>query len=107
MPQFGLLLILVLLPLQMLSGSSTPQATLFRGAGFDLVWPQFVALAVIGAALFGDALAPFRLTIGTMGDRVRRAAQDLDLPPARACRRRLGAKLGIRTVHTIATGWPN
>jgi hypothetical protein len=28
--------------------------------------PQFVALAVIGAALFGYALARFRLTIGTM-----------------------------------------
>ena len=28
--------------------------------------PQSVALAVIGAALFGYALARFRLTIGTM-----------------------------------------
>jgi ABC-2 type transport system permease protein len=69
MPQFGLLLILVLLPLQMLSGGATPresmpevvqnimlaaptthfvmlaQAILFRGAGFDIVWPQFVWLA--------------------------------------------------------------
>jgi ABC-2 type transport system permease protein len=90
MPQFGLLLILVLLPLQMLSGGATPresmpevvqnimlaaptthfvmlaQAILFRGAGFDIVWPQFVWLAVIGAALFAYTLARFRSTIGTM-----------------------------------------
>jgi ABC-2 type transport system permease protein len=90
MPQFGLLLILVLLPLQMLSGGVTPresmpevvqnimlaaptthfvtlgQAILFRGAGFDVVWPQFTALAVIGAALFAYTLARFRSTIGTM-----------------------------------------
>ena len=90
MPQFGLLLILVLLPLQMLSGGSTPresmpelvqnlmlaaptthfvmlgQAILFRGAGFDVVWPQFLALAVIGAVLFAYTLSRLRSTIGTM-----------------------------------------
>ena len=32
----------------------------------DVVWPQFLALAVIGAALFGVALARFRKTIGSM-----------------------------------------
>ncbi|HTN74987.1 MAG TPA: ABC transporter permease [Pirellulaceae bacterium] len=90
MPQFGLLMILVLLPLQMLSGSMTPresmpvvvqylmlvapnthfvmlsQGILYRGAGLAVVWPQFVALAVIGAAFFGLTLARFRQTIGTM-----------------------------------------
>jgi ABC-2 type transport system permease protein len=90
MPQFGLLLMLVLLPLQMLSGGTTPresmpefvqvamlsaptthfvmlaQAILFRGAGLSIVWPQFAALAVIGTGLFGFALARFRATIGTM-----------------------------------------
>jgi ABC-2 type transport system permease protein len=90
MPQFGLLIVLVLLPLQMLSGGATPresmpelvqtvmlaaptthfvmlgQAILFRGAGFDVVWPQFVALAAIGAVLFAYTLARFRSTIGTM-----------------------------------------
>ena len=90
MPQFGLLLILVLLPLQMLSGSVTPresmpeaiqtlmlaapnthfvmaaQAILFRGAGLGVVWPQFLALAVIGFAMFGVALLRFRKTLGTM-----------------------------------------
>lgn len=90
MPQFGLLLMLVLLPLEMLSGGSTPresmpeivqfvmmaaptthfvmlaQAILYRGAGFSVVWPQFLALAAIGAILFGYALARFRATIGAM-----------------------------------------
>jgi ABC-2 type transport system permease protein len=90
MPQFALLMILVLLPLQMLSGGMTPresmpevvqqimlgaptthfvmlaQGILFRGAGLTVVWPQFLALAVIGTVLFGVALARFRKTIGTM-----------------------------------------
>jgi ABC-2 type transport system permease protein len=90
MPQFGLLLILILLPLEMLSGGTTPresmphvvqylmllapnthfvslaQSILFRGAGLDIVWPQFVAIALIGAVLFGIALARFRKTISSM-----------------------------------------
>jgi ABC-2 type transport system permease protein len=88
MPQFGLLLMLVLMPLQMLSGGTTPresmpevvqylmmaaptthfvmlaQAILYRGAGLAIVWPQFIALALIGSAFFGYALARFRATIG-------------------------------------------
>ncbi len=90
MPQFGLLLMLVLMPMQMLSGGSTPresmpafiqdimlaaptthfimlaQGILYRGAGFDIVWPQFVALLVIGGVLFGLALGRFRQTISAM-----------------------------------------
>lgn len=90
MPQFGLLVILILMPLQMLSGGSTPresmpelvqqimllaptthfvllaQGVLYRGAGLSIVWPQFLALALIGAVFFGIALARFRRTIGTM-----------------------------------------
>jgi ABC-2 type transport system permease protein len=90
MPQFGLLLLMVLLPLQILSGSVTPQesmpgavrvlmlaaptthfvtlaqAILFRGAGLAVVWPQFVALAVIGATLFSLSLARFRKTLAAM-----------------------------------------
>ncbi|HBJ75622.1 MAG TPA: hypothetical protein DDY86_09030 [Syntrophaceae bacterium] len=90
MPQFGLLLMLVLLPLQMLSGGMTPresmpqfiqflmqaapnthfvmlaQAILYRGAGLSVVWPQFIALVGIGIALFSLSLARFRKTIGTM-----------------------------------------
>lgn len=90
MPQFGLLLMLALLPLQLLSGSVTPresmpfvvrdlmllapnthfvmlaQAILYRGAGFSIVWPQFAALAVIGAGLFGSAWLRFRRTLSAM-----------------------------------------
>lgn len=90
MPQFGLLLILVLLPLQMLSGGATPresmpevvqtvmlvaptthfvmlaQAVLYRGAGLDVVWPQLLSLTVIGACFFGIALGRLRKTIGQM-----------------------------------------
>ncbi|WP_298214079.1 ABC transporter permease [Acidocella sp.] len=90
MPQFGLLLMLVLLPLQLLSGASTPresmpvaiqymmqaapnthfvilaQAILYRGAGFAVVWPQFLALALIGTGLFLWAQTRFRSTIATM-----------------------------------------
>ena len=84
MPQFGLLLMLVLLPLQALSGSMTPresmpeiiqnimlaapnthfvmlaQSILFRGAGLDVVWPQLLALIVIGSVLFFLSLRRFR-----------------------------------------------
>ena len=84
MPQFGLLLILTILPLQLLSGGITPresmpqlvqdimlaaptthfvslaQAILYRGAGLDVVWPQMLALAAIGAVFFSAALLLFR-----------------------------------------------
>ena len=90
MPQFGMLMVMTIVPLQMLSGGSTPyesmplavqdvmqvaptthfvklgSAILFRGAGFDVVWPQFLALAVIGAVLFAFSLARFRKTIAQM-----------------------------------------
>ena len=90
MPQFALALVLVLIPLQMLSGGSTPtdsmpvfvqkamllaptthfvsaaQAILYRGASFDVVWPQFLATLAIGAAFFAIALARFRKTISQM-----------------------------------------
>ncbi|MDU7481638.1 MAG: ABC transporter permease [Hafnia alvei] len=90
MPQLGLLMILVLIPLQMLSGGSTPresmpqlvqdimqtmptthfvslaQAILYRGADFSIVWPQFATLLVIGMVFFGFALSRFRKTISSM-----------------------------------------
>lgn len=90
MPQFALLMILILLPLQMLSGGSTPresmpelvqtlmlaaptthftmagQAILFRGAGLSVVWPQLLSLLGIGALFFGIALRRFRRTISQM-----------------------------------------
>ncbi len=90
MPQFGMLLVLVLLPLQLLSGNVSPresmpalvqhvmllaptthfvalgQAILFRGAGPGVVWPQFLALAAIGAVFFAVSLNRFRKTISRM-----------------------------------------
>ena len=90
MPQFGMLLVLTLLPLQLLSGGVTPresmpemvqqvmlaaptthfvvaaQAVLYRGAGLDMVWPQLLAILVIGGVLFTAALARFRKTISQM-----------------------------------------
>jgi ABC-2 type transport system permease protein len=90
MPQFGMLAVLILLPLQLLSGSFTPresmpgivqqvmqaaptthfvalgQAILFRGAGIGVVWPQFLALVAIGAVFFAIALNRFRRTINQM-----------------------------------------
>lgn len=90
MPQFGMLLLLVLLPLQMLSGGATPregmpelvqwamlvapnthfvmlsQGILYRGAGLDVVWPQLLSLALIGSALFMFSLARFRKALASM-----------------------------------------
>jgi ABC-2 type transport system permease protein len=87
MPQFGLLMILVILPLQMLSGGMTPpesmpaavrtlmlaaptthfvafaQAILYRGAGLDVVWPRCLAIGAIGAVFFLLALARFRRAV--------------------------------------------
>ena len=36
------------------------QAILFRGAGLDVVWPQFLALLIIGVVLFAFSLHRFR-----------------------------------------------
>ena len=84
MPQLGLLYMLVYMPMNMLSGSNTPlesmppwlatvmqaspsthfvsfaQSILYRGAGLDVVWPQFVAVALVGGLFFGLALLRFR-----------------------------------------------
>ena len=38
---------------------SFAQAILFRGAGFDVVWPQFLPVAVIGGLFLGLALCGF------------------------------------------------
>lgn len=84
MPQFGLLLMLVLFPLQVLAGGMTPvenmptairlfmtaapdthfvslaQSILFRGAGIETVWPRIAALLAIGLAFFSVSLWRFR-----------------------------------------------
>ena len=90
MPQFGMLMMLTIIPLQMLSGGTTPresmpelvqhimlaaptthfvergQAILYRGAGLETVWTNFLALLVIGGAMFGASLLRFRKTISRM-----------------------------------------
>ena len=84
MPQLGLLYIMIALPMNLLSGANTPvesmplflrtvmqavpathfvsfaQAILYRGAGLDVVWPQFLAVTLIGGLCFVAALLRFR-----------------------------------------------
>ena len=86
MPQLGLLYMLVFMPMNLLSGSNTPlesmppwlattmqaspsthfvsfaQSILYRGAGFDVVWPQFLIVAAIGGLFFAAAVLRFRKT---------------------------------------------
>ncbi|AQY68714.1 ABC transporter permease [Pseudomonas veronii] len=90
MPQFGLLLMLVLLPLILLSGGATPresmptlvqylmlaaptthlvqlgEGVLYRGAGLDVVWVQLLALLLIGSVLFALSLQRFRRMLAQM-----------------------------------------
>jgi ABC-2 type transport system permease protein len=87
MPQFGLLAFPVFMVMNLLSGGTTPlesmpeilqavmqlapsthfvnfaQAILYRGAGFELVWLDLVAIATIGAVFFAAALLRFRATV--------------------------------------------
>jgi len=90
MPQFGLIFMLVILPMELLSGGNTPiesqpqalqiimqavpsthfvsfaQAILYRGAGIDIVWPQFALVAGIGGLFFAFAAVRFRKSIAAM-----------------------------------------
>ncbi|AKQ57290.1 ABC transporter permease [Bordetella hinzii] len=91
MPQFGLLAVPVYVVAYLLSGAATPvesmpplmqslvpilpttqfvmltQAILYRGAGFAVVWPQFLAIAVCGALFLGLALHRFRSMLAQQG----------------------------------------
>ncbi len=91
MPRLGLMMILVILPLELLSGGMTPresmpqavqfimqfaptthfvslaQAVLYRGAGLDVVWPSLLAMAAIAAAFFTASLLMFRRSIAAQG----------------------------------------
>jgi ABC-2 type transport system permease protein len=90
MPQFGLLFVLIILPLQMLSGGMTPresmpdlvryimlaaptthfveigQGILYRGAGLKDLWVSFVSLFAIGATLYSLSLMRFRSSLNRM-----------------------------------------
>ncbi len=87
MPQFGLLAMIVFVMMLLLSGAHTPlesmpvelqmimqcvpsthfvsmaQAVLFRAAGVDVIWPNLLATAIIGAVFFFAALLRFRKTV--------------------------------------------
>ncbi|MDO4219045.1 MAG: ABC transporter permease [Synergistaceae bacterium] len=87
MPQFGILMILTIVPLLTLSGASSPiesmpkfirylstcfpttqfvlatQAIIFRGAGMDVVWKYFLPLAALSIVLLGYVLIRFRKSI--------------------------------------------
>jgi ABC-2 type transport system permease protein len=87
MAQFALLIILVVLVLQLLSGGSTPiesqpvwlqymtfllpsrhfvsfsQKIIYRGGGIVAVWPQFLMVTAIGLGFFVYSLALFRKSI--------------------------------------------
>jgi len=91
MPQFGLLCLLVVLPMVILSGGYTPlesmprglqiamqavpsthfvkiaQAILFRGAGIDIIWPNLAVIAGVGGLLFALALSRFRASVSQTG----------------------------------------
>jgi ABC-2 type transport system permease protein len=84
MPQLALLFILMVIPMNMLSGANTPvenmepwmqmavqvsptthlvsftQAILFRGAGLAMVWPAFLTIFAIGALFFVISYRRFR-----------------------------------------------
>ncbi len=89
MPQFGLLVMPVLVIMNLLSGSTTPmesmpiwlqwvmqlspsthfvafsQAVLYRGAGLEIIWPSLVSMAAISVAFFVLAHLRFRKAIAS------------------------------------------
>jgi ABC-2 type transport system permease protein len=91
MPQLGLLYMLIAMPMNILSGANTPlesmppwlatimqaspsthfvafaQAILYRGAGFEVVWPHFLVVAVVGGLFFIAALLRFRRAAAQTG----------------------------------------
>ncbi|AXI49189.1 hypothetical protein C1J03_24095 (plasmid) [Sulfitobacter sp. SK012] len=87
MAQFALLVMLIVLPMLMLSGGETPvesqpawlqagtlmlpsrhymsasQAIVFKGAGIEIVWPEFLWMFLLGAALLTTSLVLFRRSV--------------------------------------------
>ncbi len=87
MAQFAMLMMMTIIPMNMLSGGMTPiesqpeivqyitwflpsrhymafsQAVVFRGAGIDIVWPQFLTVSGLGFIFFVGSLALFRRSI--------------------------------------------
>jgi ABC-2 type transport system permease protein len=91
MAQFALLVMLTVLPMLMLSGGETPiegqplwlqagtlilpsrhymsasQAIVFKGAGFETVWPEFLWMALLGSALMAMSIGLFRKSVAQTG----------------------------------------
>lgn len=91
MPQMGLLFILVILPMNLLSGAFTPlesmpealrniiiylpstafvsmtQAILFRGADISIIWPEMLLVTSVGLALFIFSTLRFRRFMALQG----------------------------------------
>jgi ABC-2 type transport system permease protein len=89
MPQLGLLYMLVAVPMNILSGNATPlesmppwlatimqaspsthfvsfaQAILYRGAGLEVVWPQFLLVAGIAGLFLALSLIRFRSALSS------------------------------------------
>ncbi|MGN6108195.1 MAG: ABC transporter permease [Kofleriaceae bacterium] len=89
MAQFALLIVLVVVVLQLLSGGSTPvesqpswlqsltyflptrqfvsfsQVIIYRGGGFGAVWRQFAVVTAVGLAFFVYSVSLFRKSIAT------------------------------------------
>ncbi len=87
MAQFALLVMLTVLPMLMLSGGETPvegqpawlqagtlmlpsrhymsasQAIVFKGAGIETIWPEFLWMALLGTALLTTSLLLFRRSV--------------------------------------------
>lgn len=90
MPQLGLLFILIVLPMNLLSGGNTPlesmplwlqrtmqlspsthftslaQAILYRGAGLSVVWPQLAAIIAMASLFFLWSLNRFRRHLASL-----------------------------------------
>lgn len=91
MAQFGLLVMMVIIPLMMLSGGMSPiesqpamiqpitwllpsrhfvsfsQAVIFRGADLAIIWPQLLTMTGLGSLFFGGSLLLFRRSLATGG----------------------------------------
>ena len=97
MPQFALLLVLTLLPMQLVSGPATPresmpvwlqdamqifptphfvsfsQADLCRAAGLDIVWPELLMMTINSAVYFSRECASAERVVGDRGTFARAA----------------------------------
>ncbi|MFZ2871171.1 ABC transporter permease [Zavarzinia sp.] len=90
MAQFALLMMMAVMPMMMLSGGMSPiesqpqwvqyvtwffpsrhyvsfmQAIVYRGAGLDIVWKEFVTVLVMGVVFLTTSLVLFRRSVATL-----------------------------------------